>query len=117
MAIETERISKLNSAGDRPDAEYVLYWAQMNRRVDANHGLLFAVELANRYRLPVLYYEGLTCTYKNANDRLHTFILEAVPETAKRLKRAGIGYVFYLRKTKESRNDVLYELAPKRQQS
>ncbi len=113
MPVEAERISKLNSAGDRPEAEYVLYWAQMNRRVNGNHGLLHAVELANKYRLPVLYYEGLTCTYQYANDRLHTFILEAVPETAKRLKEAGIGYVFYLRRSKSSRNDVLYELARK----
>ncbi len=113
MPVEPERISKLNSNEDRPDAEYVLYWAQMNRRVDANHGLLYAVELANKYKLPVLFYEGLTCTYEYANDRLHTFILEAVPETARRLAKAGIGYVFYLRRTKASRNDVLYELARK----
>ncbi len=113
MPVETERISKLNEANDRPEAEYVLYWAQMNRRVDANHGLLYAIELANRYGLPVLYYEGLTCTYEYANDRLHTFVLEGVPETAKRLKKAGIGYVFYLRRKKADRNDVLYELARK----
>ena len=113
MPVETERISKLNEANDRPEAEYVLYWAQMNRRVDANHGLLYAIELANRYNLPVLYYEGLTCTYEYANDRLHTFVLEGVPETAKRLKKAGIGYVFYLRRKKADRNDVLYELARK----
>ncbi len=92
MPVEPERISKLNEAEDRPNAEYVLYWAQMNRRVDANHGLLYAAELANKYRLPVLFYEGLTCTYEYANDRLHTFILQAVPETARRLKKAGIGY-------------------------
>ena len=113
MAVENERISKLNEAGDRPDAEYVLYWAQMNRRVDANHGLLHAIELANKYNLPVLYYEGLTCTYEHANDRLHTFILGGVDETAKRLKKAGIGYAFYLRRKKSDRNDVLYELAKK----
>lgn len=113
MAVETERIRQLNSSKDRPEAEYVLYWAQMNRRVDANHGLLYAAELANRYQLPVLYYEGLTCSYPYANDRLHTFILEGVPETARRLKGAGIGYVFYLRKTAAAPDDVLYKLAAK----
>ncbi|HEX4169818.1 MAG TPA: deoxyribodipyrimidine photo-lyase [Bryobacteraceae bacterium] len=113
MPVESERIAKLNKAEDRTGAEYVLYWAQMNRRVDANHGLLYAVELANKYGLPVLYYEGLTCTYEYANDRLHTFILQGVEETAKRLKKAGIGYVFYLRRKKADRNDVLYELAKK----
>ncbi len=113
MPVEPERIRKLNEATDRREAEYVLYWAQMNRRVDANHGLLYAVELANKYKLPVLFYEGLTCTYGHANDRLHTFILEAVPETGRRLKKAGIGYIFYLRRTHEARNDTLYELARK----
>ncbi len=30
----------------------------------------------------MLFYEGVTCSYPHANDRLHTFILEGVPETA-----------------------------------
>ena len=94
-----------------PGREYVLYWAQMNRRVDANHGLLHAIELANLHHLPVLYYEGLTCSYPYANDRLHTFILQGVPESARRLKKAGIGYCFYLRKRHSEPNDVLYALA------
>lgn len=111
MPVERERIQKLNSAPERPGRQYVLYWSQMNRRVDANQALLYAIERANAHKLPVLFYEGLTCTYEYANDRLHTFILEGVPDTAKRLKKARIGYVFYLRRTRESRNDVLYDLA------
>lgn len=111
MSIELQRIRQLNSAPERAGAQYVLYWAQMNRRVEANHALLYAAEIANRLNLPVLFYEGLTCTYQYANDRLHTFILQAIPETARRLKKAGIGYAFYLRRTRESRNDVLYQLA------
>ncbi len=111
MPVEPERIRKLNEAPERPDRRYVLYWAQMNRRVDANHALLHAAEIANRYRLPVLYYEGLTCTYQYANDRLHTFVLQGVPETAKRLKKVGIGYVFYLRRTTDSPDDIFHQLA------
>src|SRR3954447_11320617 len=106
-----ERVRNLNHAPPRQNAEYVLYWAQMNRRVESNHAFNYAVELANRNNLPVLYYEGLTCSYPFANDRLHTFILEGVPETARRLQKAGIGYCFYLRKKYSDRNDVLYELA------
>ena len=44
-------------------ASYVLYWAQMNRRVRFNHALLHAAELTNHCGLPLLVYEGLTCTY------------------------------------------------------
>ena len=111
MSVDLARIRKLNSAPECPTGKYVLYWAQMNRRVDGNHALLYAVELANRLQLPVLFYEGLTCTYEYANDRLHTFILQGVPETARRLKKAGIGYLFYLRKTRDSANDVVYQFA------
>lgn len=105
------RVRALNDAPVLPNAEYVLYWSQMNRRVDSNHALQWAIQRANELRLPVLFYEGLTCTYRMANDRLHTFILEGVPETARRLAARGIGYCFYLRRRKADANDILYRLA------
>ncbi len=111
MAVQQTRIHKLNDAPEHPERSYVLYWAQMNRRVDGNHGLLYACEIANRLGLPVVFYEGLTCTYQWANDRLHTFVLQGVPETAKRLGKTGIGYAFYLRPKKTSPNHALYDLA------
>jgi deoxyribodipyrimidine photo-lyase len=111
MPVEPERIRQLNSSESKTERKYILYWAQMNRRVDSNHGLLYAVELANQHGLPVLYYEGLACSYPFASDRFHTFILQGVPETAKRLKEKGIGYCFCLRKRREDPNDALYELA------
>ncbi|MFL6449842.1 MAG: deoxyribodipyrimidine photo-lyase [Bryobacteraceae bacterium] len=111
MSVEPERIRKLNEAVERPDRRYVLYWAQANRRVDANHGLVYAVEIANRLELPVLWYEGVTCVYPYANDRVHTFLLQGVPETARRLKKAGIGYAFHLRKARDSKPSYLPDLA------
>ena len=111
MAVEPERIKQLNDGSPRPERRYVIYWAQMNRRVNANHGLLYAIEIANKLQLPVLYYEGLTCSYPYASDRLHAFILGGVPETEKRLRKLGIGYIFYLRKKLSDANDVLYQLA------
>ncbi len=83
----------------------------MNRRAESNHALLWAVELANELRLPVLCYEAVTCSYPYANDRLHTFLLQGVPETSRRMRRLGIGYCFYLRRTAQDANDTLYRLA------
>lgn len=111
MSVSPSRIRQLNAASVHPDRHYVLYWSQMNRRADANHALLYAVETANRLNLPVLVYEALTYTYEYANDRLHTFVLEAVPETARCLHKAGIGYVFYLRRSKSDPNNTFYTLA------
>ncbi len=105
------RVRKLNDADFPARAQYVLYWAQMNRRVDANHGLAFAADLANERGLPLLYYEGLTCSYPYASDRLHTFILEGVPDTVARLRKLGIGYIFYLRRRRSDPDDALYRLA------
>ena len=106
-----KRVRALNQAPIRPKARYVLYWSQMNRRVDSNHALVHAVTRANELGLPVLYYEALTCSYPNANDRLHTFILEGVPEQARRARELGIGYCFYLRRRASDPNDILYRLA------
>jgi deoxyribodipyrimidine photo-lyase len=106
-----ERIRALNEQPVRPTASYVLYWSQMNRRVDSNHALVHAVSLANELGLPVLYHESLTRLDACANDRLHTFILEGVPEQARRLAALGIGYCFYLRRTASDPGDVLERLA------
>jgi deoxyribodipyrimidine photo-lyase len=111
MSVEAERIRALNDAGIRAGGSYVLYWMQMNRRVRSNQALIHAVDLANEFGVPLLVYEGLTCTYPAANDRIHTFMLEAVPGTAGDLAEAGIGYFFYLRARKADANDVVYDLA------
>src|SRR5579862_8385854 len=106
-----QRVQSLNGAPFRAGAEYVLYWAQVNRLVQWNHGLAYAAELANRAGLPVLFYEGLTYDYPHASDRFDRFILEGVPDTQRDLERLGIGYVFYHRRKPSDPNDVLYRLA------
>jgi deoxyribodipyrimidine photo-lyase len=106
-----ERVRVLNSAPQRERAQYVLYWTQTDRRAEANFGLHFAAGLANSRGLPLLVYEGLTCTYPQANDRIHTFMLQAVPETERAMKKLGAGYCFYLRRKRDDANDVLYRLA------
>jgi deoxyribodipyrimidine photo-lyase len=87
----TNRIRLLNQAAPR-DGKYILYWSQVNRRAESNHALAFAADLANRRELPLLFCEAPTCSYPHANDRLHTFLQEGVPETARRLTKLGIGY-------------------------
>jgi deoxyribodipyrimidine photo-lyase len=64
-----------------------------NRRASHNHALAFASQLANDRGLPLLCYESLD---GNSNDRLCTFVLEGVPENARRLRALGAGYVFSL---------------------
>ncbi|HWQ55375.1 MAG TPA: deoxyribodipyrimidine photo-lyase [Bryobacteraceae bacterium] len=105
-----DRARQLNG-GVAATGDYVLYWAQMNRRADANHALEFAAAMANDLGLPLVCYEALTCSYPHASDRLHTFILEGVPEMRRRLTQRGIGYVFHLRRRRQDPNDALYRAA------
>lgn len=106
-----DRVRSLNDAPVCQCARYVLYWAQMNRRVNSNHALEFAIARANALKLPVLFYEELSCAEPYANDRFHTFILQGVPEQQRRLSRRGIGYCFNLRKRPADPPDVLHRLA------
>lgn len=111
MEPDQRRVRVLNDVPLRPGAQYVVYWMQMNRRVESNHALEYAAARANALKLPLLVYEGLKPDYPYASDRFHTFLLEAVPGTAARLARRGIGYVFHLRRKRSDPNDALYRLA------
>ena len=95
-----ERVRKLNNAAVRTNGRYVLYWCRWNRRLDANHAVAFAAAMANRLDLPLLYLESLTCDYPYASDRLHTFALQGMPETAARARKLGIGCAFHVPRRK-----------------
>jgi len=92
----SDRVRLLNNQPLRPGGQYVLYWMQANRRVEANHALLYAAELANEQDVPLVCYEELDCLGPQANDRCHTFVLEGVAERDRALRKLGIGYVFRL---------------------
>jgi deoxyribodipyrimidine photo-lyase len=106
-----ERVRVLNDFGIRPGGRYVLYWRRWNRRGEANHAMVFAAGLANSLDLPLLVLESLPCSYPYANDRLHTFVLEGVPEAETGLRRLGVGYVFHLERHPGDADRALRELA------
>jgi len=95
-----ERVRKLNNVAPRRSGAYVLYWCRKNRRAEWNHALEFAGCLANELGLGLMVFESLSCDYPAANDRLHTFALEGVPEMAAALRKRGVGYLFHLARRK-----------------
>lgn len=108
-----ERTQLLNDKPVNPNAEYVLYWMQMFKRVEYNHALRFAVEKANELKLPLVVYEGLKFYYPWASDRIHAFILQGVEEKRKAFEKLGILYVFYLQKDEKSPKNTVAKLAEK----
>lgn len=95
-----QRVRKLNNREVRHGGKYVLYWCRWNRRTESNHALAYAAGWANQLELPLLYFESLTCDYPYASDRLHTFALQGMPETAASLQKAGIGAAFFVPRRK-----------------
>ncbi len=111
MPIDPERLRHLNSAAPRQQADYVLYRMRANRRIEFNHALAYAAELANSHGLPLLVYEDLAFDDPHAGDRFHTFVLEGAADNAREAAAIRAGYFFLYRSRPEEPCDVLRRLA------
>ena len=111
MTLINERVIALNDKPVNQNAQYVLYWMQMFKRVEYNHSLVWAIRKANELNLPLVVYEGLKYYYPWASNRIHTFILEGVEEKRASFENLGIRYLFYLQKDKNSPKNTVAALA------
>lgn len=78
--INSHRVFKRNQRDPNPDGEFVLYWMQINRRLNYNYALEYAVGWANKLGKPLLILEAFSCDYPWASDRSHTFVLQGMKE-------------------------------------
>ena len=69
----------------------MLYRAQANRRVNSNHALAYAIELANEHQLPVLFFES---EYPHKGERFAAFVREGAADNRQDALKLGIGYTF-----------------------
>lgn len=104
--------SESNLAADDlgPNKKRVLYWTHHALRTDENPALDVAIHLANRLKLPLVVYQGLSEKYRFASDRHHTFILEAARDLQAEYEKLGITYTFHLDR-KGVRSPALARLA------
>ena len=93
ITVPALRITTLNAAAIRGDADYVLYWMTSARRTRDNFALDRAIEHARRLARPLLVFEALRVDYPWASDRLHQFVLEGMGDNAARLAGARITYL------------------------
>jgi photolyase PhrII len=91
-----ERIVVLSPGEPRPRGEFVLYWAHHALRAHDNPALETAAALANRWKLPLLVYQGLGGRHRYNSDRHHRFILESARDFAKALESVGLRLHFHL---------------------
>jgi deoxyribodipyrimidine photo-lyase len=73
--------------------KYVLYWMQQAQRVDCNHALCHALEIAGELALPLVVGFILTPEFPESNLRHTVFMLEGIKNVQNRLKSLGIPFV------------------------
>ncbi len=76
-----------------PEGKCVVYWMQRAQRAVDNPALDVAIEAGNALRKPVVAYLGIVPFYPNANLRHYTFLVQGLPDLARRLEKRGVGFV------------------------
>ncbi|MBI9019471.1 MAG: deoxyribodipyrimidine photo-lyase [Phycisphaerae bacterium] len=90
--IESSGITSLNTKAIA-EGKYVLYWMQAAQRGHYNHALQYAIDWANKLKLPAIVCFGLTDDYPEANLRHYHFMLTGLKETQLSLREKGIKLV------------------------
>ena len=93
MSILPDRIQPLNEEGVQEEGQYVLYWMEQSQRAQHNPALERALQHASETDRPLLVVFGLLDDHPEAILRHHTFMLEGLRETQKRLAERGIRMV------------------------
>ena len=94
--IEKERIKILNK-NKLQNNKFILYWMQASQRVEYNHALEYSIEMANKYKKPLIVFFGLTDNFLDANLRHYQFMLEGLLDVKKELEKKDIKFI--IRKT------------------
>ena len=105
------RIHDANTAPERADGAFVLYWMIAHRRPFWNHALEHAVAQAQRLRKPLLIFEPLRLGYEWASDRLHQFVIEGMRDNAEAFARTTATYVPWVELTADAGKGLLARLA------
>lgn len=90
--IHDSRIRHLNRA-EKHGGDYILYWMQASQRTRYNHALEYSIREANRQKLPVVVYCGVTDAYPEANLRHYKFMLEGLKVVSESLASMNIKFI------------------------
>lgn len=91
-SIHLERLCNLNKQPQRKSG-YVLYWMQSAQRINYNHALIYAIEIANKYNADLVVYFTITDNFPEANARHYYFMLEGLQELVPMFENLNIRFV------------------------
>jgi deoxyribodipyrimidine photo-lyase len=92
LAAYKDRVTIRRPGDPASGARCVVYWMQRAQRAHDNPALDLAVDLGNALGLPVVVFFGIV-PYPAANLRHYAFMLQAFPDTARRLAQRNIAFV------------------------
>ncbi|MFH5882448.1 deoxyribodipyrimidine photo-lyase [Liberiplasma polymorphum] len=75
------------------EKDYVLYWMQQSQRIDYNYALSEAIKIANTIHKPLKVVFVLTPSFKEANLRHYTFMLEGLYALVPKMNALNIDFV------------------------
>ncbi|MEX2601323.1 MAG: hypothetical protein WD355_06720 [Balneolaceae bacterium] len=104
------RVRKRNGAYPLETGKFVLYWMQINSRFHYNFALEYAVGWANKLKLPLLIFEGLSCDYPWATARTHQFLLEGMSEHSEAAEGSSASYLPYVEQRQGEYSEMLKQL-------
>ena len=93
--IHDQRIKQLNHLKPN-NRQYILYWMQAAQRVEYNHALEYAIDMANSRGKPLIVYFGITPNFPEANLRHYTFMLQGLKDVHTALKDRKIKMIIRL---------------------
>src|SRR5512139_1491478 len=105
------RLRRLNDVRIAPAGDYVLYWAQIYRRLERNHALDYALRCAEELGRPLVVYEGLRIDYPWASRRLHRFVLDGMEANAARAGELGLNYWPFVERARGEGRGLLRRLS------
>ena len=111
--INSYRKFERNAKEPNKEGNFVLYWMQINRRLEYNYALEYAVGWANKLGKPLLIYEGLNIDYPWACDRFHTFIMQGMRENLELASQKDVNFYTYFEAERGAGRGLLYTLAGK----
>ena len=89
----SDRVKLVNDKPINKDGEFILYWMIATRRFNYNASLRFAAELAEKHAVPLLVVEEISTSHKFANDRIATFMIQAMVENISTFRDNNIRYI------------------------
>jgi deoxyribodipyrimidine photo-lyase len=92
----SQRITRRGRKPLNPEGDSVIYWMQRSQRAVDNPALNVAISAANAYRKPLYVLFCINPDFPHANVRHFDFMLRGIEETARTLRKRGVGFVMRL---------------------